>query len=56
MPKRPLIDPLTDSPTTLSDDRRGEALRRFNILRPHLIDGVPLAEVARISGFVAQMA
>lgn len=50
MPKRPLTDPLTDSLTTLSDDRRAEALRRFNILRPHLIEDVPLADMARMSG------
>ncbi|KPN62522.1 hypothetical protein AKJ29_09885 [Aliiroseovarius crassostreae] len=35
--------------TTLSDDRRAEALRRFNILRPHLNDAVPLTKVARAS-------
>ena len=49
MPKRPLIDPLTDNLTTLSDDRRAEALRRFNILCPHLNDAVPLTKVARAS-------
>ena len=49
MPKRPLTDPLTDNLTTLSDDRRAEALRRFNILRPHLNDAVPLTKVARAS-------
>lgn len=49
MPKRPLTDPLTDNLTTLSDEQRTEALRRFNILRTHLIGEVPLANVARVS-------
>lgn len=45
----PLRDPLTDSLTTLPDGLRSEALRRFNILHPHLSDGVPLTDVARMS-------
>ena len=48
--RRPVTDPLTDSLTALPEDRRAEALRRFNILRQHLIDEVPLTEVARVSG------
>lgn len=36
-------------PLALPDDRRAEARRRFNILRPHLIDGVPLTKVDRVS-------
>lgn len=60
MPKRPLTDPLTDTLTTLSDDRRAEALHWFNILRPHLIDEVPLTTMARVSkwtchGFVPHL-
>lgn len=35
---------LTDSLTALPEDRRAEALRRFNILRQHLIDEVPIGE------------
>jgi len=49
MPKRPLTDPLSDSLTALSGDHRAEAMHRFNILRPHLIDGVSLTDVARVS-------
>lgn len=49
MPKRPLTDPLTDRLTALSDAQRTEALRRFNILRSHLVDAVPLTKVARAS-------
>lgn len=49
MSKRPLTDPLTDTLTTLSDNRRAEALHRYNILRPHLIEEVPLTKVARVS-------
>ena len=33
--RRPVTDPLTDSLTALPEDRRAEALRRFNILRQH---------------------
>lgn len=43
----PQVDPLTDSLTDLSDEQRTEAMRRFDLLRPHFFDGLPLAEVAR---------
>lgn len=39
-------DPLSDTLTGLSDEQRAEAMRRFDLLRPHLFDDFPLAEVA----------
>ena len=47
MSDRPRSDPPTDSLTTLSEDERDAALRRFEALRPHLQDGVALTEAAR---------
>lgn len=47
MSERPLVDPLADNLTDLSEDRRADAMRRFDLLRPHLMDGVSLAETAR---------
>ena len=47
MSDRPQSDPPTDSLTTLSEDERDAALRRFEALRPHLQDGVALTEAAR---------
>ncbi|MEQ8701112.1 MAG: Mu transposase C-terminal domain-containing protein, partial [Bauldia litoralis] len=50
MPDRSEDDPLSDSLTSFSEDRRVEAMRRFTLLRPHLIEGVSLAETARAAG------
>ena len=47
MPDRSQDEPLTDSLTGMSDDRRTDAMHRFDLLRPHLIDGISLVEVAR---------
>ena len=46
MGERPQGDPPTDSLTTLGEAERGAALRRFEVLRPHLQDGVALTEAA----------
>ena len=44
MGERPHTDPPTDSLTTLGEAERDAALRRFEALRPHIQDGVALAE------------
>jgi len=36
--------------SVLSEDARQRALQRFDVLRPHLEDGVPLGPIARHLG------
>ncbi|HQT62843.1 Mu transposase C-terminal domain-containing protein, partial [Acidiphilium sp.] len=50
MSNRPLIDPLTDSLADLTEAERSDAMRRFEAIRPHVLHGVSLAEVARNGG------
>lgn len=47
MPERSQDEPLTDTLTGLSDEQRMEAMRRFDLIRPHFFDGIPIAEAAR---------
>ncbi len=50
MSNRPLIDLLTDSLADLTEAERSDAMRRFEAIRPHVLHGVSLAEVARNGG------
>ena len=47
MSERPLSEPLSDNLAGLSEEQRVEAMRRFNLLRPHFEDGISLVETAR---------
>ena len=49
MSERPLNDPLTDNLAELSEADRDTAMVRFRALRPHVQDGVPLAEAAQVA-------
>jgi putative transposase len=49
-------DPRLASLSSLSDDERTLALARFQILRPFLEDGVPLARVAREQNVILRTA
>ena len=49
MSERPLTDPLSDSLVGLSEQQRAEAMSRFRLLQPHLVDDVTLADIARFT-------
>jgi len=46
----PLIDPLTDSLAGLTEAERSDAMRRFEAIRPYVLHGVSLTELARNTG------
>ena len=50
MSNRPLIDPLTDNIAGLTEAERSDAMRRFEAIRPHVLHGVSLTELARNTG------
>lgn len=50
MPNCPLIDPLSDSLAGLTEVERSNAMRRFEVIRPHVLHGVSLTELARNTG------
>lgn len=43
-------------PTEVTDDARRQAMHRYEVLRPHLEDGVPLARAARDAGVAVRTA
>lgn len=43
-------------PTEVTDDARRQAMHRYEVLRPHLEDGVPLAQAARDAGVAVRTA
>ncbi len=44
------VDEIPEALTSMSEDQRHEAMRRFEIIRGHFEDGVSQAELARMSG------
>lgn len=50
MSERPLIDPLPDALADLSEAARTDAMRRFETIRPHVLHGLTIAELARLTG------
>jgi hypothetical protein len=50
MMNRPHNDPLTDNLTDFSEEQRSQAMHRFALLRPHLIEGAPLRATACAAG------
>ena len=50
MSSRPQIDPLSDSSPEAPGPEQDVALARFQVLRPHIQDGVPLTNVAESTG------
>jgi site-specific recombinase XerD len=48
---RPLIDPLTDNLAGLTEAEGSDAMRRFEAIRPHVLQGVSLTELARWHGY-----